>query len=319
MVTGVLAGLAAGALWGLVFVVPNLTPGLAAVDLAAGRFLSYGLFSALVMVLTLRQRKLPTGAEALAALGMSCLGFSGYYLLLVLAIREIGAEVPTLIIGTIPLWMLLLGRPLGLSLKSLLPGMALTAAGLFCMMLADLKLVDLPPAATLTSTSNTLNTSNVSSTTPGNGHYGLGVAYALVAMVSWTIYGLFNAIWLRRHPKVSATDWANWQGVGAGLGALLLWLLAGSSVADLQKLDNKLWLAGVCIFTGIGSAWLPTIFWNIASQRLSASLCGQLIVSETIFGLVYVFLWKAQWPLELQVAAVMLFVLGILASVQAHR
>jgi hypothetical protein len=32
---GVLAGLAAGALWGLVFVAPRMVPGFAAVDLAA--------------------------------------------------------------------------------------------------------------------------------------------------------------------------------------------------------------------------------------------------------------------------------------------
>ena len=309
MISGVLAGLAAGALWGLVFVVPYLTPGLAAVDLAAGRFLSFSVFSALVILLTLRQRKLPTPTQALTALWMSVLGFSGYYLLLVLAIREMGAEVPTLIIGTIPLWMLILGRPLGLKLKALLPGMALTAGGLVLMVLADLKFTLDPITQTAQSTAQP-------TTIPGN--YLLGVVYACAAMVSWTIYGLQNALWLRKHPEVSATDWTNWLGVAAGVGALLLWLVAGSDVSDLQALDNKLWLVGVCVVTGISSAWLPTILWNIASQRLSASLCGQLIVSETIFGLVYTFAWKGQWPLELQLAAVALFVLGIWASVRAH-
>ena len=42
---GILAGLLAGALWGLVFVAPRMTPGLSSLDLAAGRFLSYGLVS----------------------------------------------------------------------------------------------------------------------------------------------------------------------------------------------------------------------------------------------------------------------------------
>ena len=37
--------------------------------------------------------------------------------------------------------------------------------------------------------------------------------------------------------------------------------------------------------------------WWQASQRLSASLCGQLIVSETLFALVYSFVWDAAWPL----------------------
>ncbi|HPW07370.1 MAG TPA: EamA family transporter, partial [Burkholderiaceae bacterium] len=95
MLTGIVAGLAAGALWGLVFVAPRMTPGLSSVDLAAGRFISYGAVAALVMLLTWRSHKLPTVRQALAALGMSLLGFTGYYLLLVLAIQHAGTEVPT--------------------------------------------------------------------------------------------------------------------------------------------------------------------------------------------------------------------------------
>ncbi|HVE53721.1 MAG TPA: EamA/RhaT family transporter, partial [Ramlibacter sp.] len=55
------------------------------------------------------------------------------------------------------------------------------------------------------------------------------------------------------------------------------------------------------------------------SQRLSASLCGQLIVSETLFALAYSFAWDRQWPTLLQAGAVVLFTLGILASIKAHR
>jgi drug/metabolite transporter (DMT)-like permease len=71
--------------------------------------------------------------------------------------------------------------------------------------------------------------------------------------------------------------------------------------------------------TGAGSAWLATILWNVASQRLSASLCGQLIVSETLFALAYSFAWDGRWPAPAQWAAVVLFTLGILASIKAHR
>jgi drug/metabolite transporter (DMT)-like permease len=75
----------------------------------------------------------------------------------------------------------------------------------------------------------------------------------------------------------------------------------------------------LCTATGLGSAWLATILWNIASQRLSASLCGQLIVSETLFALFYSFAWDGQWPSPAQAAACVLFTLGILASIKAHR
>ena len=297
MLTGILAGLAAGALWGLVFVVPRVTPGLSAVDLTAGRFISFGAVAVVAMLLTARSARLPTWHQAFTAAGMSVLGFSGYYWLLAMSITDAGSEVPILIIGIIPIWMMIWGKPVALRWRSLLPGMLLTLTGLALMTLASLQLIgDLA----------------------GGGTFWRGVGYACLAMVSWTVFGLINAAWLGKHPEVGASTWANWLGIATGLGALLLWLAAGSPVQELQALDNKAWLIFVCVATGIGSAWLPTILWNIASQRLSASLCGQLIVAETIFGLVYSFLWDQSWPSGLQLAACVLFIAGILASIRAH-
>ena len=56
-----------------------------------------------------------------------------------------------------------------------------------------------------------------------------------------------------------------------------------------------------------------------ASRHLSASLCGQLIVSETIFALLYSFAWDGRWPTLVQLTACVLFTLGILASIRALR
>jgi drug/metabolite transporter (DMT)-like permease len=144
------------------------------------------------------------------------------------------------------------------------------------------------------------------------------VALACAAMASWTLFALLNAAWLKRHPQVNATDWANWLGIAAGLGALLLWLVAGSGLPALAAQPDLGLFAWLCLGTGFGSAWLATILWNLASQRLSASLCGQLIVSETVFALLYSFAWDGQWPSLVQSAACALFILGILASIKAH-
>ena len=302
MLTGILAGLGAGALWGVVFVVPRMTLGLSAVDLTAGRFVSFGAVSALAMLLALRTRRLPNLQQAMAAVGMSVLGFTGYYLLLVLAIQDAGTEVPTLIIGTIPLWMMLLGKPPGLTWKVLAPGIALTATGLALMMLVNIH-------------GDTL----AQGTGATDANYWRGIGYALAAMLSWTVFGLMNSTWLKRHTDVNATDWANWLGVATGIGAVLLWFATGSDIKVLLALDHSVYIATICIVTGIGSAWLATILWNVASQRLSASLCGQLIVSETVFALVYSYAWDAQWPGALAVTACILFILGILASIRAHQ
>jgi drug/metabolite transporter (DMT)-like permease len=296
LLTGILAGLAAGALWGLVFVAPRMVSGLTAVDFTAGRFLSYGLMS-LVVLLVLPKAPWPTLRQAAAALGLSLLGFTGYYLLLVYAIQDTGTEVPSLIIGTIPIWMMLLGKPSGLRWRMVLPGLLLTLLGLGLMVQAAL---------------------GGQAAVPAGPYFWRGVAWAMVSMVFWTAFGLMNAAWLKKHPEVSATSWANWLGLATGLGSGVLWMATGTDIKVLLAQQNIAQAAILCIATGIGSAWLATIFWNVASQRLSASLCGQLIVSETIFALAYAFVWDGHSPTVLQILACILFVCGILASIRAH-
>jgi drug/metabolite transporter (DMT)-like permease len=299
MLGGILAGLAAGALWGLVFVAPNLAPGLSPVDLVAGRYFFYGLTALLVMVVQARSRPLPTWHQAWAALGLSVLGFSGYYFLLVLAIRDAGPEVPTLIIGVIPVWVMLLGKPAHLQWRHLVPGLVLTAMGIVLMM-------DLP---TLLSHSAAQQAT----------HFWRGLTYAAAAMLSWTGFAVWNALWLKKHSDVSITDWANWLGVGAGLASIGVWVAAGSEPKVLLAHENSARAAIVCIAIGVGSGWVATVLWNRASRVLSASLCGQLIVSETLFGLMFAFAFAGQWPSTTQLLASALFVLGILASIRAHR
>lgn len=267
------------------------------VDITAARFAVFGAVSALAVFGRPAAVRWPSGRQALAALGLSVLGFSGYYLLLAFGIVAAGTEVPSLIIGTIPVWMMLLGRPAGLRMRALLPGLLLTGAGIALMIWGAW------------STQHR----------EGGVSFGWGIALALGAMVSWTIYGLLNAKWLQRHTELNATDWANWLGIATGLGALLLWLVAGSDMATLKAQPDGMLFIWIALAGGFGSSWLATILWNVASQRLSASLCGQLIVSETLFALLYSFVWDGRWPQATEWVAALLFVLGILASIKAHR
>lgn len=304
MGAGVAAGLAAGALWGTTFVAPLVAPGFTSVDYTAGRFIACGLF-ALAWLLwqtwrsspALRGGLWPTAEQARAALGLSVLGYTGYYLLLVYGIADAGAAVPALIIGTLPLWMMLLGKPDQMRWSALAPGMVLTAAGMALMLAVMADEVQ----------------------TDGHGHFWRGMLLATAAMLSWLAFGLLNARWLRARTQVRSTAWANWLGLAAGVGGLGLWLLWGTPMRDLvSRPDLGLFLV-VCSFTGIGSAWVAAVLWNMASRRLSASLAGQLVVSETVFALLYAFAWSGDWPAPVQLLACLLFVAGILASIRAHR
>lgn len=293
MLTGIIAGLAAGALWGLVFVAPRMVSSFSGIDLTAGRFLVYGIVATGVLAVSWRRARKPTWSQAWAALWLSVLGFTGYYWVLVLAIRDAGTEMPALIVGMIPLWVMLLGKPHGLRWRTLIPGLALTAAGLALM-------AQVPTLAHST-------------------HYARGLVLSVIAMACWTAFALLNAAWLRRHPEVGATDWANWLGVATGLGGLVLALGLGTPLPQLVAQPGWPLFAVVALAIGFGSSWLATILWNMASQRLPASLCGQLIVSETLFALLYSFIWDGRWPTAAQFTATLLFTAGILASIKAHK
>lgn len=304
MAAGVAAGLGAGAFWGTTFVAPLVAPGFSSVDYTAGRFVACGLFSlAWMLWQTLRvpspQRagQWPSFAQASAALWLSVLGYTGYYLLLVYGIADAGAALPALIIGTLPVWMMLLGKPAHLRWAALLPGLVLTAAGMVLMMDA---------------TAEEVNAS-------GSGHFWRGVLLAVGAMLSWLAFGMLNARWIRSHPEVKSTAWANWLGLAAGLGGLVLGLGWGTGWAELTGRPGFGRFVFVCVFTGIGSAWIASVMWNIASRRLSTSLAGQLVVSETVFALIYAFAWSGDWPAATQLLACVLFVAGILASIKAHQ
>jgi drug/metabolite transporter (DMT)-like permease len=304
MAVGIAAGLGTGAFWGTTFVAPLVAPGFSSVDYTAGRFIACGLFSLVWMLWQTLQSPAdrraglwPDAAQARAALWLSVLGYTGYYLLLVYGIADAGAALPALIIGTLPVWMMLMGKPDHLRWAALLPGLLLTAAGMALMMDAT---ADEVGAA-------------------GSGHFWRGVLFAVGAMLSWLAFGLLNARWIRHHPEVKSTAWANWLGLAAGLGGLGLWLGWGSAWGELIELPGFGAFVLVCAITGIGSAWIASVLWNVASRRLSTSLAGQLVVSETVFALIYAFAWSGNWPATAQLLACVLFVAGILASIRAHR
>lgn len=304
MAAGIAAGLGAGAFWGTTFVAPLVAPGFSSADYTAGRFIACGLFSlAWLLWQTLRARPgaraalWPDAAQARAAVWLSLLGYTGYYLLLVYGIADAGAPLPALVIGTLPLWMMLLGKPAHLRWAALLPGLALTAAGMALMIQVTSAEVD----------------------AGGTGHFWRGMLLATGAMLCWLAFGMLNARWIRRHPDIKSMAWANWLGLAAGLGGLVIWLGWGSAWGELLSRPGLGIFVFVCTFTGIGSAWVASVLWNVASRRLSTSLAGQLVVSETVFALIYAFAWSGEWPATTQLLACLLFVGGILASIRAHR
>lgn len=116
---GILLGLGAGLLWGSVFVAPQLLPSFGPAEIALGRYLLYGVFSAVLLAAQGPRRRGGEGPVAAAkrawpmALAFAFSGHVGMYLLLVVGIRLAGAPVATALIGIVPVTVAVADNLLG--------------------------------------------------------------------------------------------------------------------------------------------------------------------------------------------------------------
>jgi drug/metabolite transporter (DMT)-like permease len=62
-----------------------------------------------------------------------------------------------------------------------------------------------------------------------------------------------------------------------------------------------------------------TALWNTMSRLLPLTLVGQMILFETLFALLYGFLWEARLPTLLEITALVAVVLSVLSCLAAHR
>ncbi|WP_422010358.1 DMT family transporter [Roseateles sp.] len=310
MLLGLLFALAAGLMWGLVFVAPVMLPGYAPALLTVGRYLAFGLIAVpLALLLDRRALRSLQPADWWEAARLSLVGNFLYYLFLSAAIQRAGAPLPTMIIGTLPVVIALCAnhrnrvRDGHLPWAKLAPSLALIAAGL--------ALVNRDELLTLQSRAGDLR------------RYGEGALLAVFAVACWTWYPIRNADWLRAHGDRSPRVWATAQGLVtlpmALAGAALLGLVHLAAPGTLLPADyafpfgeRPLAYLGLMAAIGLCSSWLGTLCWNEASQRLPTSLSGQLIVFETLAALAYAFAWNGRWPPPATLAGIALLVAGVL-------
>ncbi|WP_169307464.1 DMT family transporter [Chitiniphilus eburneus] len=302
MWSGIVAGLAAGALWGFAFVAPAALSHQSPLAVAMGRYLVYAVLCAVLLARHHRRvRALPPRLLA-AAFGLGLLGNAFYYSILSLAIRYANSAVVSLIIGTIPLWLAAIDlahtrRSAAVRrrlMRALIVPLACVLAGLLLINhagLADLKHGDVH-------------------------RFLLGVALAAIAAACWTTFAAFNARVLKRSSVDNGT-WTSLLGLGTALGFVPLLPLAGLAGGAQFTLDAA--LIGWSLLLGIGASWIATWLWNLASQRLPVGLVGQLIVSETVFALLYGFVLAWRAPRGSELAAIALFVCGVMLAIRAFQ
>jgi len=108
---GVLCGLAAGAMWGTIFVLPMWLAAFSPLELALGRYLAYGLIMLVLLAPRLSGllRRLTRG-DCMVLLRHALAGNIVYYLLLSFGVQLAGVAAASLVIGLLPLTVTLVGR-----------------------------------------------------------------------------------------------------------------------------------------------------------------------------------------------------------------
>jgi drug/metabolite transporter (DMT)-like permease len=304
MWTGSLFALAAGLMWGLVFIGPLLLPDYPAAMQSFGRYIAFGLIALPLAGLDRARLAQLDRADWIAALKLGLVGNIVYYLFLASAIARAGGPLPTMVIGTLPVVIAVSsnlrdGRRDGrLPWLRLAPSLALIAAGIACVNQVELARVRADPNADL-------------------GSYALGGLLAVGAVVCWTWYPMRNADWLRAHPDRSPRAWATAQGVATlplalvGFAGFWVWSAASGGSLVLPLGPRPAVFVGLMLAIGLFASWLGTLCWNEASQRLPTTLVGQLIVFETLSALGYALLLRGALPPPLTGLGVALLVAGV--------
>ncbi|GAN69250.1 DMT family transporter [Acetobacter orleanensis] len=295
---GILCAAGAGALWGVALLAPELVRDFNPPLLATGRYLAYGAIAGLLIlprwqrisgVLSARNWK--------SVVWLSLAGNTIYYILLSQAVQSGGIALTSLIIGFLPVTVTLIGsRDQGaLPLRTLALSLALCAAGAACI---GWQALMVPQAS---------------------GHTVQGLFCAVGALVSWTAYAVGNSRCLTRLRAVSVHDWNLLIGVVTGAQAALL--LPFALLAERGGHSAAAWsrFSGVSLAVALLASIVGNALWNRMSRLLPLTMTGQMILFETLFALLYGFLWEQRLPRPLELAAFGLVAASVLSCVTAHR
>ncbi|WP_284616122.1 DMT family transporter [Aquabacterium humicola] len=311
MLLGTSYALAAGLMWGLVFIGPLLLPDYPAALLSFGRYVAFGLIALPLAWADRRALAQLTRADWWEAARLGLVGNIVYYLFLAAAIQNAGGPLPTMIIGTLPVVIAVTsrlreGHGAALGWSQMAPSLLLIGAGIACVNQVELEALRRAQDADF-------------------GRYALGAVLAVGAVACWTWYPIRNADWLRAHPGRSPRAWATAQGLATlpmALAGYLGWgLWAAFMQPDFpQPFGPRPGPFLLLMFAiGLFASWLGTLCWNAASQRLPTALVGQLIVFETLAALAYALVLRGNAPAPATLLGALLLVAGVVWALRSPR
>jgi drug/metabolite transporter (DMT)-like permease len=290
MYKGILLALSACFIWGLIFIIPQFMGNFNPIDIVIGRYLCFGCIS-FGLLINAKAKGLCNYPLVIWKKAFFLSLLAGYYLWVILGIRYTSPEICALILGISPITIAFYGiRNEKLSnFKFLIVPSFLILIGLVMINLPSIQL------------------------THSLSDYFIGLTCSSIALVSWSAYVVLNSEFLKNNSQVLSSDWATMQGVTTFLWAVVAGIVYviffGKDLSfDKYFTSNpdvlNFWLG--CLTLGSLCSWVGGNLWNKASVYLPVTMAGQLMIFETIFGVMFVYIIEMEYPSLLEFSGILL-------------
>lgn len=292
---GILAGISTGIFWGIPFLVPQMLPNFSSLEISFGRFFFFGVLSLLFLkkVMTII-RQLSVRDRMLLFL-LSASGFWFYSTILFWGVQATDGIISSLIVGLLPISIPLFTpgrRNSGVQFFSGLLLLLIGLVNLFAYPVLDgLKMVKSPSV--------------------------FGVIALVGCLCLWTWFAINNTRFLQRNPQIARKDFASVVGI-VSLFSIAPFFLAQVDLGELVSREgfNTYLISSMAL--GFGSSWLANWLWNICSFHCPSEISGPLIVSETVFGLLYSFIFEERLPHGYEAVSIVLCLIGVFVTVRSQ-
>ncbi len=293
---GITAGLLAGVLWGMLFVIPLLLNKFTPLQITFGRFFFFGLMGLLNFSRVRKLIRTLSARELFKIILLSATGFWLYTLVLFAGIQQTNGVISSLIVGILPFTLVLFGRP-----KCnfyLLSGLCLILMGIFSLLVLPLFLtIDI----------NALFDVKIK-----------GVLLLIAALIMWTWFGINNAYFMAKHQEINSMDYSSLMGVMSFIFMLPVFVYLNGFSDLLHHVDLGKFIIWSVVL-GLGTSWLASIFWTHSAKNSPTSIVGALIISETIFGLIYSFVFEQRYPCVNEMLAILFLITGVFTVIYSQR
>ncbi len=293
---GITAGLLAGVLWGMLFVIPLLLNKFTPLQITFGRFFFFGLIGLLNFSGIKKLLKKFSVREWFKIILLSATGFWLYTLVLFSGIQQTNGIVSSLILGVLPFTLILFGRPKWNAY--LLGGLCLILMGIFALLVLPLLFtIDI----------NVLFDVKIT-----------GILLLIIALIMWTWFGINNAYFMTKHQEINSMDYSSLMGVISFIFMLPAFIYLNGFSDLLHHVDFGKFIIWSVVL-GLGTSWLASIFWTYSAKNSPAPIVGALIISETIFGLVYSFIFEQRYPYFNEAIAIFFLIAGVFTVIYSQR